>query len=94
MDDRLRLLAHWHARRREVDELLAPLLAHGPAAVDRVTARLQDLTEAMDAEGVAFAAFAAAAPAPDEVDLRPPVDEVALARQRAAQSRVGEPAAT
>jgi hypothetical protein len=89
VEDRLRLLAHWHARRREVDELLEPLLAHGPAAVDRVSARLVDLAQALEAERAAFEAFAAEAAlvAVDEGRGQGPVDEVAIARRRADLAR-------
>ena len=88
VEDRLRLLAHWHARRREVDELLEPLLAHGPAAVDRVYARLDELTQALDAERLAFAAFASAAELFAESAPGRPVDELAAARSRAERARL------
>ncbi len=94
VDDRLRLLAHWHARRREVDDLLDPLLQHGPAAVERVSARLDDVSEALAAERLAFEAFAAAAELAQVALPRPvgalealPVDEVAQARARAQATR-------
>lgn len=89
MEDRLRHLAHWHARRREVDELLEPLLAHGPAAVDRVSARLTELTSALDAERAAWDAFSAACDlvAVDDVEHTHPVDEVTAARIRAERAR-------
>lgn len=89
MDQRLRLLAHWHARRRQVDELMTPLLACGPAAVQRVYARLPELTQAMSAEREAFEAFATATGpgsaqrSGDQRGCSVPVDELARARRRA-----------
>ncbi len=90
MDDRLRLLARWHARRRDLDTLLLPLLAHGPAAVDRVTGRLSVLRQAREAERLAFEAFAAVtalAEAESRAGASLPVDELARARQRAEHAR-------
>jgi hypothetical protein len=88
MDDRLRLLARWQARRREVDELLAPLLAHGPAAVDRVGHRLADVQLAMAAEQDAYAAFCAEVGSDHAITLdSSPVDELAQARRRALRVR-------
>ncbi len=90
MDDRLRLLARWHARRRDLDTLLAPLLAHGPAAVERVTARLSVLRQAREAERLAFEAFAAVtelAQAESRAGDTLPIDELARARRRAATAR-------
>lgn len=85
----MRLLAHWHARRREVDEQLEPLLAHGPAAVDRVSSRLGELTRALDAERDAFEAFSSACDlvAVDDIEHTHPVDEIAAARARAVRAR-------
>ena len=90
MDDRLRLLARWHARRRDLDTLLMPLLAHGPAAVDRVTDRLSVLRQAREAERLAFEAFAAVtelAEAERRAGDTVPLDELARARRRAAHAR-------
>ena len=69
MEDRLRLLAHWHACRREVDELVQPLLTHGPAAVDRVSARLADVQGGLDAERLAWEAFSCSAALAHRSDL-------------------------
>jgi hypothetical protein len=79
VEDRLRLLAHWHARRREVD----------------VSARLGELSQALDAERAAFEAFAAEAAlvAVDRSRSQVPVDEVAVARRRAVRARLAMTAA-
>ena len=59
-DVRTQLLALWHARRRELDELLEPLLAYGPVAAARVVEHLAEVTVAADNERAAFQAFLAA----------------------------------
>ncbi|MCW2623250.1 MAG: hypothetical protein JWL64_2852 [Frankiales bacterium] len=93
MEDRLRLLARWQARRRDVDELLGPLLAHGPAAVDRVTLKLAEVTQAIEAEREAYDLFETAAAQALALEPAPratrPVDELAVARRRALRSRLG-----
>lgn len=53
----LRALALWHTRRREVDDLLEPLLAYGPVAVERVVGRLSEVRGLVDDERRAFEAF-------------------------------------
>ena len=53
----LRALALWHTRRRNVDELLTPLLEYGPVAVDRVADRLDELATLAAEEVDAFQAF-------------------------------------
>ncbi len=59
-EEPLRLLALWHARRRDLDEMLEPLLAHGPVAVERVARHLPSVTGAVAGERAAFDAFLAA----------------------------------
>ena len=54
----LRALARWHTSRRAVDELVQPLLEIGPVAVERVSDRLQHLTQLLREERAAFDAFA------------------------------------
>lgn len=53
----LRALALWHTRRRAVDDALAPLLAYGPVAVDRVAERLPEVRSLVAEEWAAFEAF-------------------------------------
>jgi hypothetical protein len=53
----LRALALWHTRRRAVDELLEPLLAYGPVAVERVSERLVQVQALVLDEQRAFEAF-------------------------------------
>jgi hypothetical protein len=53
----LRALALWHTRRRAVDEVLDPLLAYGPVAVERVVDRLSVVRGLMADEQRAFDAF-------------------------------------
>lgn len=73
--DELRRLAHWLARRREVDEAVAGLTAYGPAAADQVHSHLDALRGLLTAEREAWAAVEAAAPqvpqAPLPAHLRP-----------------------
>jgi hypothetical protein len=56
-DERLPMLALWHARRRELDELLSPLLVYGPLAVEKVAEHLDELRLAQEAESAAYRAF-------------------------------------
>ena len=89
MDDRLRLLARWHARRRDLDSLLSPLLTYGPAAVDLVSDRLPVIEQAVAAEQLAFEAFrSGAGRTPPTGPSTPPVDELARARRRMLESQV------
>ena len=63
MDDteraELRRLATWLSRRRDVDEAVALLTAHGPAAGERVSTHLDALKQLLAAESEAFAAVEA-----------------------------------
>lgn len=88
-DERLPLLALWHARRRELDELLAPLLVYGPLAVERVSEHLAELRLAEEAEAAAYQAFLAAqAVAVAESDGTGPAELAELAdRLRSARQR-------
>jgi hypothetical protein len=85
-DERLRLLALWHSRRRELDDLVEPLLLHGPAAVGRVDGRIGEITVAVRSEMAAFEALCEALAlhraAPDVAD-----DDLGLLRQRADRAR-------
>lgn len=75
----LRALALWHTRRRQVDDLLAPLLEYGPVAVERVADRLSELQSLVADEQGAFDSFV------DVLAERQQVDAVVLdmfARQR------------
>lgn len=60
--DELRRLALWLSRRREVDEAVAILTVHGPAACDRVHSHLDALARLLRLEQEAFADVEAAAP--------------------------------
>ena len=60
MDDlRSDLLNLWQLRRRQLDDLLEPLLAH-PSAATSVAENLSDVVAAADNERAAFEAFLAA----------------------------------
>lgn len=91
-DERLRLLALWHGLRRDLDLLLDPLLAHGPVAVNRVSAHLDALSRAFERERVAFEALRRACTderAPRASDIPAPQDELAAGRARSRPA--GEP---
>ena len=66
----MRLLALWHARRRDLDELLEPLLAQGPLAVERVATHLGPVTAAVAGERAAYDAFLQAAASRAAEDAR------------------------
>lgn len=88
-DERLPMLALWHARRRELDELLSPLLVYGPLAVEKVADHLDELRLAEEAESAAYRAFLAAQDlAVAQADGTGAVELAALAEQcRAARQQ-------
>jgi len=67
--DALRRLASWLSRRRTVDEALARLTAHGPAALDQVHAHLDALRRLLAAEREAFADVERTAPRVPQLEL-------------------------
>ena len=69
--DELRRLAHWLARRREVDEAVAGLTAYGPAAADQVHSHLDALRGLLAAEHEAWTAVEDAAPQVPQAPLPP-----------------------
>lgn len=79
-DERLRLLALWHGRRRDVDSLLEPLLSHGPVAVARVSSHLDELVRAVESEQASFEVFRQACV---DAQAAPPLPRDDLARGRA-----------
>ena len=83
------MLALWHARRRELDELLSPLLVYGPLAVEKVAEHLDELRLAEEAEAAAYRAFLAAQDVVmAEADGTGPAELAELVEQsRAARSR-------
>ena len=92
-DLRSDLLALWRLRRRQLDDLLAPLLVQNSLAATRVVENLADVIAAADNERAAFEAFLAAherveedLAEQDEAAGRPPADldddELSEARQR------------
>ena len=54
------LLALWQLRRRQLDDLLAPLLVDGSIAATRLAENLGGVIAAVDNERIAFEAFLAA----------------------------------
>ncbi len=81
-DERLPLLALWHARRRELDELLSPLLVYGPLAVERVAEHLAELQQAEEAESAAYSAFLVAQELAVARQAGVPADELADLQER------------
>lgn len=91
MDDlRSDLLKAWQLRRRQLDELLEPLLVEGPFAAAAIALHLPEVVAAADDERAAFEAFLAAHdlgahdPADRAVAEADPLedDELSEARQR------------
>lgn len=62
--DRAVLLLRWLRARRALEEALEPLLVHGPAAEDRVSARLELVQRLEETSRLAFDDYRAAVQAP------------------------------